>query len=213
MYTTRNKYIFEAITKLFPNAKCELDYTTIYHLLVAVMLSAQSTDVRVNIITKDLFIKYPDVYSLSNAKFDDVAKIIASVGLYVTKANNLINMAKMIVNEYGGIIPNTLDDLIRLPGVGRKTANVVLSEGYNIPAIAVDTHVSRVSQRLGLSNNTDPYKIELDLQDGFLEKDYHKLHHSLIFFGRYFCKAQNPNCSTCPLTNECNYYKSKNTLE
>ena len=206
MYTKRNKLIFDNLLKLFPNAGCELNYKSIYELLVSVMLSAQSTDVRVNIVTVDLFKKYPDVYSLSEANYQDVISIISSLGLYKAKGNNIINTAKLIVNEYGGIIPNTLDDLIKLPGVGRKTANVVLSEGYHIPAIAVDTHVSRVSVRLGLSLSTDPYKIEIDLQNGFPKENWHLLHHLLIFFGRYLCNARNPKCDECPFTSFCKYY-------
>lgn len=209
MSTKRNNLIFSELLKLFPNAGCELNYRTTYELLVAVMLSAQSTDIRVNIVTKDLFLKYPDVYTLSKANYNDVARIIASLGLYKTKGNNLINMAKLIVNEYGGVIPKTMEELIKLPGVGRKTANVLLSEGYHIPAIAVDTHVSRVSKRLGLSIYSDPYKIELDLQKAFPKENWHMLHHLLIFFGRYLCNARNPECHRCPFTSFCNYYKNK----
>lgn len=181
----------------FPNAACELNYHNLYQLIIAVVLSAQTTDKRVNIVTEPLFKKYPSVYDLANAEINDVKHIIASLGLYQTKARHIINLCQKIVSEFQGQVPDTLDTLTSLPGVGRKTANVVLSEGYKQPAIAVDTHVSRVAKRLGLTTSDDVYRIEMDLQNFFDRKDWSRAHHLLIHYGRYVCKAQNPDCSSC----------------
>lgn len=211
MSTEKASIVYNRLLQKFPDAKCELDYTNMYELIVAVILSAQTTDKRVNIVTKDLFKKYPDVYSLANASFNDVASVIASLGLYKNKTEHIISMAKKVVSDYNGEIPSDFDSLVSLPGVGRKTANVVLSEGFKIPAIAVDTHVSRVSQRIGLTTNTDPYLIEMDLQKQFDKKDWHLTHHLLILTGRYICIARKPLCEQCPLTDICNYYKMTKT--
>ncbi len=211
MSTKKASIVFEKLHEVFPDAKCELDYTNIYELTVAVILSAQTTDKRVNIVTKDLFLIYPDVYSLASADPKEVSRIIASLGLYKNKTEHITSMAKKVVSEFNGIIPNDFEKLVSLPGVGRKTANVVLSEGFKIPAIAVDTHVSRVSQRIGLSSNTDPYLIEMDLNKQFDKDKWHLTHHLLIMCGRYICIARNPLCDKCPLTNICNYYNATKT--
>ncbi|MBQ8293512.1 MAG: endonuclease III [Bacilli bacterium] len=196
--------IFNKLNELFPDAHCELNYHNIYELAVSVILSAQTTDERVNLVTPTLFEKYPTVEALSNALVSDVEEIIHSVGLYQTKAKNIINFSKQVISEFNGIIPNTLEELITLPGIGRKTANVILFVGYGLPGLAVDTHVSRVSKRLGLvEEDDDVLAIELKLKKMFDEKDWGTLHHSLLFFGRYLCKAQKPMCEKCPFINIC----------
>ncbi|MBR6517739.1 MAG: endonuclease III [Bacilli bacterium] len=199
------------IEKLFPNASCELVYHNLYELLIAVMLSAQTTDKSVNLVTPNLFMKYPTALSLSNAEYDDVKSIIARLGLSSNKAKNIIATSKMLVEKYNGVVPSTLEELITLPGVGRKTANVVLSEGYKIPRIAVDTHVERVSKRLGIvSDSASVLDVEQTLMKLIDEPLWHKSHHLLLFFGRYFCLAKKPNCENCFYKNKCSYNVDKN---
>lgn len=199
------------IEKLFPNASCELVYHNLYELLIAVMLSAQTTDKSVNLVTPNLFMKYPTALSLSNAEYDDVKSIIARLGLSSNKAKNIIATSKMLVEKYNGVVPSTLEELITLPGVGRKTANVVLSEGYKIPRIAVDTHVERVSKRLGIvSDSASVLDVEQTLMKLIDEPLWHKSHHLLLFFGRYFCLAKKPNCENCFYKNKCSYNIDKN---
>lgn len=202
------------IEKLFPNASCELVYHNLYELLIAVMLSAQTTDKSVNLVTPNLFMKYPTALSLSNAEYDDVKSIIARLGLSSNKAKNIIATSKMLVEKYNGKVPSTLEELITLPGVGRKTANVVLSEGYKIPRIAVDTHVERVSKRLGIvSDSASVLDVEQTLMKLIDEPLWHKSHHLLLFFGRYFCLAKKPNCENCFYKNKCSYNLDKNLQE
>lgn len=205
----KSNRILNTIREMFPNAGCELNYNNLFELIVAVSLSAQTTDKRVNIVTKDLFKKYPKPIDLANANYSDVYEIIKTLGLAKTKTSNIINLSKMLVEKYNGEVPNTREELVKLPGVGRKTANVMLMEGFRVPAIAVDTHVSRVSQRLGLSKSSDVRQIEEDLMNEFIVDDWYFVHHGLLFFGRYFCLAKNPNCSKCPLKDIC-LYEEKN---
>lgn len=188
---------------MFPNAKCELDYKNNFELLIAVSLSAQTTDILVNKVTKELFEKYPDAFHLAKASQSDVREIIKPIGLSNNKSKNIIELSKKLVLEKGGNVPSDYEYLVTLPGVGRKTANVVLSEGFNIPRIAVDTHVLRVSNRLGLANTTNVLIVEEELMKKFPRNDWHKLHHLLIHFGRYFCKAKNPLCDNCKFKNIC----------
>ena len=195
------------LAKLFPNASCELDYRNVYELSVAVILSAQTTDKSVNKVTPKLFEKYPDLDHLASANIQDVERIIQSIGLYKRKSIYIIEFARFIINEYHGIIPNTIEELIKVPGIGRKTANVIVSEGYKLPGFAVDVHVTRVSNRLGLVNTTDPNKIEMILKELFPKDEWHIMHHRLIFMGRYLCKAQKPECNRCPFINKCLYDK------
>ena len=197
-------YLLENLEELFPNAGCELIYHNIYELCIAVMISAQTTDKKVNTVTPTLFEKYPDVYSLSKANVFDVEQIIKSIGLAKTKAKNMVSFANMIIEKHNGIIPNDFDSLILLPGIGRKTANVVLSEGFKIMRIAVDTHVDRTSKRLGLSDQSSSVlQVEYDLMEYFPKDLWHKAHHLLLFFGRYLCKSQNPECVRCPFKEYC----------
>ncbi|PKL00116.1 MAG: endonuclease III [Tenericutes bacterium HGW-Tenericutes-1] len=198
------KTIYSEISSLFPDAHCELNYDSDLHLLMAIMLSAQTTDASVNRVTKALFEKYPIVTDLANAELADIEALIKTLGLYKNKAKNLKALGIKIVNDFKGFIPSTQDDLESLPGVGRKTANVYLSEWHKIPRIAVDTHVKRVSYRLGLSLESDtPEKVEIKLMKLFPEHQWIEIHHKLIFFGRYFCKAKKPECKQCPLLKIC----------
>lgn len=192
--------IINYLDELIPNAKCELEYKKDYELLIAVMLSAQTTDKRVNEVTKVLFKKYPSLKLLSEANINDVISIVKPLGI-TKKAYNVINIAKSLINI--GYVPNNREFLESLPGVGRKTANVVLSNLYDEPCIAVDTHVKRVSNRLGISNSSNVLKIEKDLNDFFPKEKLTRLHHQLVLFGRYYCKAKNPKCLNCKLKNMC----------
>jgi endonuclease-3 len=192
---------------MFPDAHCELNYRNIYELIVAVVLSAQTTDARVNMVTKDLFEKYPKPGDLANATVEEVSSIIKSIGLYQTKARHIIDLAKAITDN-GGIFPSSFEELIKLPGVGRKTANVVLSEGFGIPRIAVDTHVERVAKRLGIvSVDASVLEVEEALVNGTSAENRHLAHHAILFFGRYHCLAKKPNCLKCPLIDDCRYDK------
>ena len=193
------KDLLRFLIGLFPDAGCELNYKNLYELCIAVVLSAQTTDKSVNKITKDLFNAYPDFASLAQANTNDVEAIIKSIGLYRTKARHIIALSKEVIKRFSSTLPKTRKDLCSLPGVGRKTANVILSEGYHIPAIAVDTHVSRVSRRLGIACPLDDVlAIEKKCEAFFPKQDWHLAHHLLIFFGRYVCKAQKPDCYKCP---------------
>ena len=196
--------IINELRLLIPDPKCELNFTNNFELICAVMLSAQTTDKRVNIITPTLFSKYPDSKSLMNAEYEDVLEIIKSLGLAKNKAQNLIALSKVIEEQYGGSVPNTLEELIKLPGVGRKTASVVLALGFGIPAFPVDTHVHRVAYRLGYSkHNDDVIKTEEKLKRYVPKDQWIEVHHLLLLFGRYSCKSINPNCNDCKLIKYC----------
>jgi len=200
--------ILNKLDIMIPNPKCELLYNKDYELLIATVLSAQCTDARVNKVTKILFDKY-DIFSLSKAKKDDIEKIIYSCGNYNKKSSYIISIAKSLVKDYNGIVPNNREYLESLPGVGRKTTNVVLSNLYNVPAIAVDTHVDRVSKRLGLAKLSDSVlNVEKKLMKKIPKHLWSRTHHQLVLFGRYICKSQNPNCKNCKLTDFCKYHKT-----
>ena len=202
------KEIYPILLKMFPDARCELNYHNLYELCVAVMLSAQTTDKSVNLVTPTLFSKYPTLESLSNANIDEVKAYIKSIGLYHNKALNIVNMAKMVIDKYNSIIPNNLEELKSLPGIGQKTANVILVEWFKIPRIPVDTHVERVSKRLGFASTNDTViQVENKLMHLLDEKDYHMGHHLLLFLGRYHCLSRNPKCIGCPLYKYCVYDK------
>ncbi len=196
--------IIDYLDKLFPNPKCELNYKKDYELLIAVMLSAQTTDKRVNMVTDILFKKYDSLEKLASADINDIIEIIKPIGTFNKKASNVISIAKSLVEDKQGIVPNDRTYLEGLSGVGRKTANVVLSNIYDVPCIAVDTHVSRVSKRLGIAKkNDDVLTIEKKLNKNFPEEKLSRLHHQLVLFGRYHCKAKNPLCENCELKNIC----------
>ena len=199
-----SKEILNILEELIPNPICELDFNNMFELVCAVSLSAQTTDKRVNEITPELFHKYPNPTSLSNANKEDVYNIIKPLGFANSKSTNLIGMAKMLVNEFNEEVPRTLEELEKLPGVGRKTANVILSVCYNIPAFPVDKHLIRMSHRLGYAKQSDTV-LEIEKKyTKYIDKDYwNKAHHLLLLFGRYHCKAVNPKCKDCKLIKYC----------
>lgn len=192
------------LDELFPNPHCELNYTKDYELLLAVMLSAQTTDKRVNQVTNILFKKYDTLEKLSEANINDIIDIIRPIGTFNKKAQNIISISKSLIKDYNGIVPNDRMYLESLSGVGRKTSNVVLANLYNVPCIAVDTHVSRVSKRLKLAKLTDDVLIvEKKLTKKLPKNKLTKMHHQLVLFGRYYCKAQHPLCDDCKLKEYC----------
>ena len=196
--------IIDYLDELFPNPKCELNYNKDYELLIAVMLSAQTTDKRVNMVTDVLFKKYDTLEKLSNADINDIIEIIRPIGTFNKKAENVISISKSLLNDKNGIVPNDRNYLESLPGVGRKTANVVLANLYNVSCIAVDTHVSRVSKRLGIAlEKDDVFVIEKKLNKAFSKDQLARLHHQMVLFGRYYCKAINPLCENCKLKKMC----------
>ena len=195
--------ILDLLEKEYPDAECTLDYDSVFHLLLAVVLSAQTTDVSVNKVTPELFKKYETPKQLAQADEKEVAEIIRTIGMYRTKSKNIINLAKMLVEKYDGIVPESDEELVKLPGVGRKTANVVMAVGFGHQRIAVDTHVFRVSNRIGLVNESDVLKTELALMKTIPENRWTKTHHSLIFHGRRCCTARNPKCDECVIKDLC----------
>lgn len=204
--------IINYLDELFPNPKCELNYEKDYELLIAVMLSAQTTDKRVNEVTSILFKKYPTIHSLSQATQEDIIDIIKPIGTFNIKSNNVLKIAKALVEEQNGKVPNDRKYIESLSGVGHKTANVVLSNLYDEECVAVDTHVSRVSIRLGIAKkNDDVLQIEKKLTRKFKGYSLKRLHHQLVLFGRYYCKAKNPNCDECKLKDICKYKDRKTT--
>ena len=201
--------VLDYLKKLFPNAKCELEFGSAFQLLVAVILSAQCTDARVNKVTPELFKYYGTPQKLALAKQEDIEKLIYSCGFYHNKAKNLISCSKDILERFGGEVPNNLAELQTLAGVGRKTANVVYSLWFDGDAIAVDTHVFRVSNRLGIAKGETPFEVEKSLMASYNKSEWSNLHYMLVLFGRYHCKAKNPECVNCKLKSICEYYKSK----
>ena len=201
-----NAEIVKNFNKLFPDARCELDYKTPYELLVAVILSAQCTDKRVNIVTKELFKKYNTPQAMLSLSQSQLEEKIHSCGFFRNKAKNILQASSDIINRFNGQVPSNFDDLCSLSGVGRKTANVMVSEAFNGDAFAVDTHVLRVSNRLGIANSNDPNKVEFILKDFFEQKDWSRLHYQMVLFGRYKCKAIKPDCEGCPFQSICKSY-------
>jgi len=207
------KELYEHVIKYFlefsPEAETELIYDNPYQLLVAVILSAQCTDKRINLTTPALFEKYPDPQSLAQADFDELFPLIRSISYPNNKTKHLIGMANMLLEKFNGEVPMTVEELVQLPGVGRKTANVITSVIDEQPNMAVDTHVFRVSARLGLTNNAKtPLATEKQLIKNIPEQYVHKAHHWLILHGRYTCTARNPQCSQCGLNTVCKFYKN-----
>ena len=187
-------------------AKCELNYNKDYELLIATLLSAQSTDKRVNEVTKILFKSYDSLEKLNNAEIKDIERIIHSVGTYKRKSYYIKELSRIILDDYNGIVPNNREYLETLPGVGRKTASVFLGEFYDIPNMPVDTHIFRVSKRLGITNNKDDIiKTEIKLKKYFKEEDWNRVHKKLVLFGRYTCKSVKPLCTNCPFNEYCKY--------
>lgn len=196
--------MLDEIEKIYPDAHCELEHASTFQLLTAVILSAQTTDASVNKVTPALFAAYPDAAALAQAPIEDVENYLRTLGLFHSKAKNIISMAKDLQARYDGIVPSSYKDLQSLAGVGRKTANVVRSVAFDIPSLAVDTHVDRVSKRLGLAKPEDNVRQVEDKLKRKIDRDrWNKAHHDLIFFGRYFCTAKKPNCAECPFAAEC----------
>lgn len=191
----------------YPNADCALKFGSIFQLLIAVVLSAQTTDKQVNVVTQDLFARYPDAKSMATAEEEDLSEIIRRIGMYRTKARNILRIAEIIQEKYQGVVPESYEELVTLPGVGRKTANVVMSVGFGVPAIAVDTHVFRVSNRIGVVKEKDVLKTEMALMKALPRDCWTDMHHALIWHGRLVCSARNPKCSGCVLNHICEYNK------
>lgn len=201
------KIILDRLEANYPDAECALVHENVYQLIVAVALSAQTTDKSVNLITPALFEKYPTAEALAGADVAEVEECIRRIGMYKTKAKNIVGMAKALVEKHEGKVPEDYDALVALPGVGRKTANVVLSVGFGHQRIAVDTHVFRVANRIGLVAEKDVLKTELSLMDRIPEERWSKTHHSLIFHGRQCCDARKPKCEECSIKDWCEEYK------
>lgn len=199
--------ILDVLEETYPDAKCELNYETPFELLIATILSAQCTDVRVNKVTEELFKRYNTPEAFSNLSEEEIGLEIKSCGLFKSKSKKIKESSQIICNKFNGQVPNTLEDLITLPGVGRKTADVVLSNAFGVDAIAVDTHVFRVSNRIGIVNENNVEKTEFALMKAIPKNRWSHSHHVLIFHGRRMCKARNPECNICPIKGDCDYYK------
>lgn len=195
--------VIEILKEEYPDARCTLDYNTPHQLLVAAILAAQCTDERVNQVTPALFAKYPDVQAFAQADQSELEEDVKSTGFFRNKSKAIIESARQIVSDFGGQVPDTLDELIQLSGVGRKTANLILGDAYGKPAVVVDTHVKRVSNRLGLTEHKDPTKIEFDLRGLLSDEESTRFNHLLVAHGRAICKAPTPRCEVCPVLNLC----------
>ena len=207
MKSKTNK-IIELLQQEYPDAKCELNHGDPFQLLVATILSAQTTDKKVNEVTEDLFRRYPTVDDFLLLTQEELESQIKTIGLYRNKAKNLLTMCRQLKEKFNGEVPNNMEDIMSLAGAGRKTANVVLSNAFGVPSIAVDTHVFRVSNRIGLAESKDVLETELQLQKAIDKKLWSLSHHLLIFHGRRCCIARRPQCERCPVQKYCNYYKS-----
>lgn len=204
--TRRARKGFRELRELYPYAHCELDFETPLQLLVATVLSAQTTDVRVNLVTPELFAAYPDAKAFAAADRAELEEMVKSTGFFRQKANAVITLCQQLVERFDGEVPSTLEELVTLPGVGRKTANVVLGNAFGIPGISVDTHFGRVARRLGWTDETDPVKVEHAVGALIPRKDWTLLSHLLIFHGRRTCHAKKPACGACPLDSICPSY-------
>ncbi|MGM7683670.1 endonuclease III [Cytobacillus sp. Hm23] len=207
---TQIRFCLDKMGEMFPDAHCELNHSNPFELVVAVALSAQCTDALVNKVTKKLFAKYKKPEDYLAVSLEELQQDIRSIGLFRNKAKNIRNLSQLLIEQYGGIVPNDRDELTKLPGVGRKTANVVVSVAFDIPAIAVDTHVERVSKRLGICRWKDSVlEVEKTLMRKVPKDEWSVTHHRMIFFGRYHCKAQSPQCEVCPLLDLCREGKKR----
>ena len=199
----RARKIYRELGEVYPNAKCELDFEDPFQLLTAVILSAQSTDVGVNKVTPALFAKYPTAADMAAADPEELEALIKPTGFYRNKAKSLLGMSKAVVERHGGEVPGKLEKLVELPGVGRKTANVVLGDGFGVPGITVDTHFGRLVRRFGWTRLEDPVKVEHAIGELFPRKDWTRLSHRVIYHGRRVCFAQRPACGACPIAKLC----------
>lgn len=189
--------------KIYAEADCTLDYESPLQLLIATQLAAQCTDARVNLVTPALFARYKTVYDFAEADEDELAELIRSTGFFRNKTKNIIACCKKLISDFGGEVPQTMDELLTLPGVGRKTANLVLGDVFGVPGIVVDTHAGRLSRRMGLTKNTDPYKVEQDLIKIIPPDEQSDFCHRLVFHGREYCDARKPRCTECPINEIC----------
>ncbi|MFZ5354736.1 MAG: endonuclease III [Bacillota bacterium] len=201
----RVRKLCDILINEYPEAQCSLHYENPLQLLIATILAAQCTDERVNIVTKDLFKKYKDVYDFANANQEELEQDIKSTGFFRNKAKNIIACCKRLIDAYGGKVPDSMEDLLTLPGVGRKTANVILGSIYNVPGVIVDTHCKRLSNRLGLTKNEDPEKIEYDLMKVVPKELWTLFSHWMVFHGRAVCDARKPRCEACRIAQYCEY--------
>jgi endonuclease-3 len=202
----RAKAIYRQLTKSYPNVRCELDYNSAFQLLVATVLSAQCTDKRVNQTTPALFKKYPNPKKMAKADLIDIQRLVKSTGFFRAKAKNIKGLSNKIMEDFDGDVPSNLEDLITLPGVGRKTANVVLGHAFGIPGITVDTHFGRLSRRFGWSKQNDPVKVEFEVGELIAEKEWTNLSQRMIWHGRRVCHSRKPACGACPLAKLCPSY-------
>jgi len=200
---TRALKAVQSLEKLYPDAICSLDYSDAFQLLIATRLSAQCTDARVNMVTPALFEKYPDAVSMAKARIESVEQLIKTCGLYKTKARDLVGIAQMIMSDFGGAVPDTIEQLIKLPGVGRKTANLVCGDIYGKPAVVTDTHFIRLCNRLGLVNTTDPLKVENAMRKLLPPEKSNDFCHRTVLFGRDICTARKAHCERCPMNEFC----------
>ena len=196
----------EELEKLYPDIECSLEYEKPYELLIATRLAAQCTDARVNIVTKDLFVKYPSLEAFAEADLKELEQDVKPCGFYHTKAKSIIEMSKALLNDFDGVVPDTMEELLSLSGVGRKTANLILGDVYGKPAVVTDTHCIRITGRLGLTNNTEPQKVEKDLRKLLPPEISNHFCHQTVQFGRDICRARAPKCSECPLNYFCRYF-------
>ncbi len=198
-----HRAVFNALQKTYPDAKCELDYRNAFELLVAAMLSAQCTDRRVNRVTLDLFRRFPNAQAFASARQPELERLIEPTGFFRSKAANIIAMSQRLCSAYGGEVPGTMEDLLSLAGVGRKTANVILGNIHDVPGLTVDTHFGRLVRRFGWTKETDPAKVECDVASLFPPKDWNMLSHVLVWHGRRCCHARKPACGACPVSRWC----------
>ncbi len=201
----------EKLKERYPDGVCSLEYTDPLQLLIATRLSAQCTDARVNLVTPALFARYPTLDDFADASVEEVGEYIRSCGLYKTKARDIVAMANRLRDDYGGVVPDTVEELIKLPGVGRKTANLICGDIYGKPAVVADTHCIRISNRLGLSHVKDPYKVEMALKKLLPPEESNSFCHRLVLFGRDVCSARSPRCGACPLAEVCPSCESAET--
>ncbi|WP_237185067.1 endonuclease III [Rothia nasimurium] len=209
--TRRARKINRILGETYPYAVAELDFDNPFELLVATVLSAQTTDVRVNATTPELFARYPDAAALASARIEDVEDIVRPLGFYRSKAKAIVNLAAQLVADHRGQVPGRLEELVKLPGVGRKTAFVVLGNAFGKPGITVDTHFGRLARRFGFTTEDDPVKVERDVAELFEPKDWTQLSHRLVYHGRRICHAQKPACGACPVADLCPAYGSGET--
>jgi endonuclease-3 len=202
----RARRVDRVLALRYPDAHCELDFTTPLELLIATVLSAQTTDVRVNQVTPEVFSRYPDAASLASANREDLQDVLRPTGFFRAKADAVIGIGQALVERFGGEVPARLEDLVTLPGVGRKTANVVLGNAFGVPGITVDTHVGRLARRLGWTTSEDPVKVEQELGELLEKREWTMASHRLIFHGRRTCFARNPACGACPVALDCPSY-------